>query len=75
MTKEKNNKSNKPKFDGYIKYSGIASQMMIIICAGVFGGLKLDEYCQTKPIFTAILSVISVLFAIYYSIKDLINHK
>ncbi len=47
--------------------------MAIIIIAGVFGGLKIDEYFNTKPIFTLILSVLSVIIAIYFAIKDLIN--
>ncbi len=63
----------KNKFKNYAKYSNLTFQMAIIIIAGVFGGLKIDEYFNTKPIFTLILSVLSVIIAIYFAIKDLIN--
>lgn len=45
--------------------------MIIIVMAGVFGGVKLDEYLQMGfPVFTLILSVVSVFIAIYFAIKD-----
>jgi len=47
--------------------------MAIIIIAGVFGGLKADQYLNTKPVFTIILSILSVIIAVYYAIKDLIK--
>ena len=58
----------------YARYSSIALQMLVIIAGGVFGGYKLDEYLNLKfPVFTVIFSFLSVGFAIYYVIKDLIN--
>jgi F0F1-type ATP synthase assembly protein I len=57
-----------------VKYSAIASQMIIIIVIGTFGGLKLDKYLKTNfPYFTVFLSLLSVIFAIYISIKDFIK--
>jgi len=50
--------------------------MLAIIGIGVFGGIKIDEWLQTSfPIFTVILSFLSVILAIYYAIKDLIKFK
>lgn len=58
----------------YFKYSGMAVQMIAIILIGVFGGKKLDEYLNFKfPVFTLVLTLISVFLAIYFVIKDLIK--
>lgn len=48
--------------------------MAIIIVLGTVGGYKLDEYFGfEKHILTLILSLLSVVFAIYIVIKDLIK--
>jgi len=48
--------------------------MAIIICVGTFGGLYLDKWLMFKfPVFTLSLSIISVILAVYYAIKDLIK--
>ena len=73
-TTNKNKNSNKNNLNDYAKYSGIAIQMGVIIFVGVLGGKKIDEYFSLKtPIFTLILSLLSVGFAIYISIKDFIK--
>ena len=74
--KKKDLQKNKERLSSYIKYSGIAFQMIAIILIGVFGGMKIDKWLKTdKPVFTAVLSVLAVILAIYYSIKDLIRTK
>lgn len=60
--------------NSYLKYSGMAFQMGAIIFIGVFGGFKLDQWLELKtPIFTLILSLVSVFAAIYLSIKDFLK--
>jgi len=50
--------------------------MAIIILLGVWGGRKLDEaYPRSFPLFTLLLSIISVVLAIYLVIKDLIKKR
>jgi hypothetical protein len=50
----------------------MAFQMVIIIGAGVFGGIKLDDWLHMRfPLFTLILSLVAVGLSIYYMIKDL----
>ena len=74
--KKKESQKNKERLSSYVKYSGIAFQMIAIILIGVFGGMKIDKWLKTdKPVFTALLSVLAVILAIYYSIKDLIRTK
>jgi F0F1-type ATP synthase assembly protein I len=49
--------------------------MVVIIAAGVFGGFKLDELLNTKPLFIIILSLAGVAIAIYLPVKDVIKTK
>ena len=78
MQSDQKSKSPKPKqlLNNYAKYSSIAFQMIFIIVAGTFGGLKLDEYTGFKfPLFTLICSLASVALAIYSSIKDFLKPR
>jgi F0F1-type ATP synthase assembly protein I len=69
-------RKNKERLNNYAKYSGIVFQMLVIIGLGVYGGIKLDEWLHTKfPVFTVVLSFLSVILAIYYVIKEFINFK
>ncbi len=62
-------KSKKKLFDSYARYSTIAVQMLVIILVGVFGGIELDKLIKLEfPVFTVVLSVLSVILAIYYVI-------
>lgn len=50
--------------------------MIFIILVGVFGGIKLDQLVRWDfPVFTVVLTILSVLFAMYYAIRDLIRFK
>lgn len=52
-------------------YSGIGVQMAVIIAAGTYGGLKLDDYLQVKPLFILIGSLGSIALSFYLAFKDL----
>jgi F0F1-type ATP synthase assembly protein I len=78
MSKENNKKTNRNKskkyLDSYARYTSIAFQMLAIILVGVIGGIKLDEWLElTFPVFTVILTILSVILAIYYTIKDFVK--
>jgi len=75
LLSQKQNKDNKENpIKSYVKYSSIAFKMGIIIFLGVWGGIKIDELITWKiPVFTLILSIISVALAIYISIKDVLK--
>jgi len=50
--------------------------MIAIILAGVFGGIKLDQIVRIEfPVFTVVLTIVSVIFSMYYAIKDLLKMK
>ena len=71
---KRNNDKFKKSLKSYAKYSSIAFQMAAIIFIGTFGGYKLDIYFEFENhILTLILSVISVIIAIYTVIKDFIK--
>ncbi len=65
---------NKPLFQ-YARYSGMAFQMFGIILIGVWGGYELDKCLNSKPVFTVILTVLSVVLAIYQAVRDLLKKK
>jgi len=48
--------------------------MLAIILIGVWGGRSLDKWLELKiPVFTMVLSVVSVSLSIYYAVKDFIR--
>ncbi|WP_421796255.1 AtpZ/AtpI family protein [Haliscomenobacter sp.] len=57
----------------YLKYSGMAFQMGIIILIGALLGRKLDAYFHSpKPWFTVALSLLAIFAALYSTLKDLL---
>ena len=77
MPNQKNQKKkfqNRENLNSYGKYSGIAFQMILIILAGLFLGIKMDKWFHTSdPVFTAILTVLGVILATYTVIKDVLR--
>jgi len=75
--KQQNNKENKPPkppLYNYARYTGIGFQMAATIALGVFGGLQIDKWLELRfPVFTLILSLLSVGIAIYQAIKDFLK--
>lgn len=62
----------RPKAEAYLKYSGMAIQMGIIILAGALAGQWLDGRFETeRPYFTVLLSLLSIFAALYITLKDL----
>ena len=60
----------------YVKYSGMAFQMVAIILIFYWAGSKLDERAANeKPVYTAILSLLGVFVGLYVSLKDFIFKK
>ena len=69
---KKENRKN--RLNNIAKYSGMGFQMLAIMLAGVYGGIKLDEYLELSfPVFTLVLTIVAVIFAIYFIIKDFLK--
>ncbi len=71
------NQKKKSHLTNYAKYSGMGFQMLAIMGIGVFAGIKLDQWLslQKTPIFTILLSLLSVIGAIYFVVRDLLKKK
>jgi len=67
--------SPKKRYSSYAKYIGIAFQMIAVLLIGALGGIKLDEYLVTSPLFTVILLCLAVVLAVYIVIKDVLKKK
>ena len=73
MSTKKDNQPPK-QLNAYAKYSALGIQMAVIIGGGCYGGAKLDQYVHnTTPIFTIILSLLSIALAMYLVLKDFIK--
>ncbi|MGV6828346.1 MAG: AtpZ/AtpI family protein [Flavobacteriales bacterium] len=69
-SKQKHNNSIK----SYAQYSGIAFQMIVIICLGTYAGIKLDQKFPNKySIGTLFLSFSSVVIAMYFVVRQVLR--
>jgi F0F1-type ATP synthase assembly protein I len=60
----------KKKVDDFIRYSGLAFEMIVIMAVGVFAGIKIDHWLDLSfPVFTFVLMILSVIGAIYHAIR------
>jgi hypothetical protein len=50
-------------------------QMAAIVLLLTLGGIKLDAHFNTKPVFTLILCLFSIVAALYISLKDFIKPR
>lgn len=65
--------SQKPPNE-YMRYANMGFQMVVIIGLGVWCGIKLDKVTQLKfPVFSIVLSLLAVVIAIYFVIRDLLK--
>jgi putative F0F1-ATPase subunit (Ca2+/Mg2+ transporter) len=72
MKKEKND--SPMKF--YARYSTLGLQMIVIILAGAFGGKAIDAEIDLEfPVFTLVLTLLSVSIAIIYGMRELFKNK
>jgi len=71
---KKNEKENPLAF--YAKYSSLAFQMIAIILAGAFGGRALDKTVEWEfPVFTLVLTLLAVIGATIYGMRELFKQK
>ena len=60
----------------YLKYSGMAFQMMAIAGVFAYGGIRLDRWLAWKfPLFTVTLTIGGVCLALYSSLREFIRKK
>lgn len=57
--------------EDFMKYSGMAFQMGIVILLGALAGRQLDAYFHTpKPYLTVLCSLLAIFAALYLTLKD-----
>ncbi|MGV3541432.1 MAG: AtpZ/AtpI family protein [Rufibacter sp.] len=72
LPKDQEDSSVKP----YLKYSGLAFQMIAIMGVAAFAGRKLDAYVQNEtPWWTLIFLLIAVFASMYMVIVSLTGKK
>jgi F0F1-type ATP synthase assembly protein I len=75
MTNSNDNRNKKP-LTNFAKYSGIGLQMLVTIGVFAFIGYKIDAYRNSsKPIFTAIFSLIGTILSLYQVVRSLNKNK
>lgn len=62
-------KSKQP--NDFLRYTGMATKMAVVIALAVYSGIKLDKSNTVEfPIWTLVLSLVGVAAAIYFVIRD-----
>jgi hypothetical protein len=57
-----------------MRYASMGTQILVTILLFVFAGYKLDQWMELKfPAFTLGLSLLGVIAAIYFAVKDLLK--
>lgn len=70
---QKQQDSKKKPLNNYLKYSAMSFQMAITVLLLTLGGVKLDEYFNTKPVLSILFCLISIVAALYLALKDFIR--
>ncbi len=66
----------RPRPSPFLKYTGMAFQMGLIIAGGVILGSWLDgQYVNETPWFTISIGLFSIFAALYLTLRDLIKGK
>jgi len=62
---------DKDQSSRFLKYSGMATQMLGTILVFTYGGYRLDEWQQNKvPVWTLVLSLTSIAASLYLLIRS-----
>ena len=66
-----NSSQRKKQLNDYARYSAIGLQIGAVIFLSVLGGKKLDQMFELKvPVFTLLLSLLSVTLSMVYFIRN-----
>ncbi|MCE7066856.1 AtpZ/AtpI family protein [Dyadobacter sp. CY326] len=68
--KDERKRALQKQSSGFLKYSGMATQMLGTILIFTYGGYKLDEWQQNNvPVWTLIMSLLSIAGSLYMLIR------
>ncbi len=70
------NKEEKKVVSSYVKYTGVAFQMLATIGVFAFIGYKIDEHYKVENfLFTALLGIVGVGLSLYQVVRSLNKNK
>lgn len=58
-----------------MRYAALGTELMALLGVGVWGGLKLDEWLKTKPLFIVTLPLLGLVITFYQLYKSLTKNK
>lgn len=67
---QKKNPPKKRNKNAYLKYTGMAFQMLTPLLVGAYAGYHLDSYLNTSPLFMVVLLFGAVIMAMYVIIRE-----
>lgn len=71
---KRNLKETNKGFNKFVRFSSLAFEMAIIITCGTYAGVWVDDYFKfNTPIFTIVLSLLSIFASLYLVIKMVNN--
>lgn len=72
MLQEQDNSDKNKRLPSFVKYTGVAFQMLATIGVFTFIGYKIDEYKGSDNfLFTAILGIVGVGASLYQVVRSL----
>ncbi|MBL4652812.1 MAG: AtpZ/AtpI family protein [Flavobacteriales bacterium] len=68
--KKSSRPSKQEQRNKYVQFSGLATQIVVIVVAGVYAGKWLDVKMENeKPFATIFLTLFSIVASLYYLVK------
>ena len=58
-----------------MRYAGLATQLLVLLGLGVWGGMKLDQRLHFRALFVIILPVIALAVSLLQLIRSLNNKR
>ncbi|NVK04893.1 MAG: AtpZ/AtpI family protein [Flavobacteriia bacterium] len=63
-------KDPKKQLNPYLRFTSMGLQMGVAIAVFVYGGIELDEYLDSDPLWTIVLSLTGVFAGLYLVFKE-----
>lgn len=63
-------KDPKKQLNPYLRFTSMGLQMGVAIAVFVYGGIELDRYLESDPLWTIVLSLTGVFAGLYLVFKE-----
>lgn len=63
-------KDPKKQLNPYLRFTSMGLQMGVAIAVFVYGGIELDKYLESDPLWTIVLSLTGVFAGLYLVFKE-----